>query len=498
MTSAPLDPQGHERSLGQRILKGVFWTVASQLVMRLLGIVSTMILARLLMPEDFGLVALAALISSAIHLLSVMNFRLWLVRHPSPGRPHYDTVWTLSLLRSAITGLALCLLAHPAAAFFDEGRLVHVMTLLALVSLLQGATNVGAVDFQKHLDFDKDFGLRFGARLAAFVVTVALAFWWRDYRALVAGLITGAVASLVLSYLMHPYRPRWSMAHWREAFDFSKWLLVGDGWLFLYSRADDFILGKLGSASTLGIYTVAHEIASLASTELVMPIRRVLLPGYSKLLGDRKALKRGFVDGFSIILLVGLPAAAGLGVVADPLVRVALGEQWLESIPILQALAIYGMASVGSANVGPVLIALGRTRLIAVVNGVGFLLLVPPFTWAFTRHGVFGAALTVGIVNAILLLITIGMTLRALELSAYPLIKDGWRTVLSTAMMATAVVAIQNLLRSTDASSFIILASSVATGVIAYGAVALLLWLACGKPEGPEQTVSSYVRQQFE
>ena len=461
------------RELAERMAAGAAWTITLRLLLRLVGIVSTVILARLLIPADFGLVALAALVAAALELLTGLDFRVWLIRHPAATREHYDTVWTLSILRGTATCLAMLLLAYPTAAFFNEQRLASVMLIMATVAFASGVGNVGIVDFQKHLAFDRDFRLTLSARLGAFVVSIGMAWWLRDYRALVGGMVAAPLLQLVLSYSMHSYRPRLSLACWRETFNFSKWLLAGDALLFLYSRADNFILGKLASTGALGVYTLAHEIASLASTELVMPIRRVLIPGYAKMLEDRETLRQAFVDGFAIILLLGLPIAAGLGLVADPLVRVAVGEQWLASIPLLQVLAIYGMTSVASANLGPVLIPLGYTRIIAFLVGIGFMVLVPLFIWSYTMYGILGGTWAVAITDALVLGIGPAVTLRTLELPVTRLLKPTWRTLTATLAMTGTVLATQSALRDTPTS--VQLLASIGIGAVSYVLTTLAL-----------------------
>lgn len=490
-----LSPRG--RGLGQRIVTGAGWTITLQLVMRSLGVVSMIILARLLAPADFGLVALATAIGSGIALLSSFNFQVWLIRQPTAERTHYDTVWTLSIVCGLVTCGLLFLLAHPAARLFDEPRLARIVQFIGIAAVVRAFWNVGIVDFQKHLDFDKEFRLVLTSRLGAFFVTIGLAWVLRDYRALVGGIIARPVITLLLSYTTHNYRPRLSLSHWRDAFGFSKWLLAGEYLSFLYSRTDHFILGKVASTAGLGTYSVAHEIASLASTELVMPIRRVLIPGYAKLIGDRSALRDGFADGFAVILLVCAPVAAGLGLVADPLVRVALGDKWLEAIPLLQILTLYGISSVASANFGPVLITLGHTRTLANVQVIGLVVLVPLFVWGFDRFGLIGAAWAVGLADLAALVVALAITLRLLELRVTALLARVWRVVVAIVVMAIAVLGLGSLLGAAGTATWAVLLASVVTGAVAYTAAVAGLWLASARPRGPEALVVDHVRERL-
>lgn len=475
--------------------KGAAWVVALRMAVRLLGVFSVVILARLLQPADYGLIALATVLVSAVTLLGALNFEVWLIRHPAPDREHYNTVWTLSIVRGLVTAALLLLLAAPVSAFFDEPRLQVVLVVLAVSTAVGSLKNVGVIDFQKHMKFDRDFQLLAGAKLGAFVVTVALAFALRNYWALVAGVVATSLLNLMLSYLLHPYRPGISLRHWHEAFHFSKWLLAGNLFSFVYTRADTFILGKLVGNQMLGLYTVAHEISNLASTELAMPIRRVMLPGYSKMLHDPPALKKSFLLGFSLILLIGMPVAAGVGVTADPLVRVMLGEKWLDAIPLVQILTLYGIATIGMANQMPLLLALGHTRLTSGLTAAAALLLLPAFYWGSSNYGVAGGALAAGIVNLLFFSCSLAATMRVLALPFGAVLAVTWRILIATAGMVGAVLWLQTILTGAGWPPALILLADVVAGAMSYVGITLVLWMLSSKPAGPERTLLEFVQQ---
>lgn len=479
--------------IGRRMAKGASWTVGSRMAVRFLGFVSTIILARLLVPSDYGLIALATLLAASIEMFGAFNFNVWIIRHPDPDRYHYDTVWTLSAMRGLVGCGLLLVLAAPAALFFDDARLEGVVTVLAFSTLLSNLSNVGAVDFTKHLRFDKEFLILAGSKFSAFIVAVALALIFRSYWALVAGIVTGGVIKVVMTYWMHPYRPRFCLKHWREVMQFSKWLLLGNFMAFFYNRTDTFVLGKLMSSQMLGLYTVAHEIANLASTEIVMPIRKVMLPGYSKLSDDMDRLRKSFVDGLGVIMLIGIPCAAGVGLISDPLVRALLGEKWLEAIPLIQILAVYGVASVGMANQSPLLISLGHARIMTQLIALGFIILLPAFTLATIEYGVLGGAWAVGLTNLLLFLISIFVTLRVLALPGQAVRSRVWRTVVATTAMAFVVVTLQALPVVQGWWAIIELLVCIAAGAAVYIFSVLVLWYGAGRPEGPETIAMDFL-----
>ncbi len=496
MTSPPQnDPSRGD--LGARMAEGTAWVVLMRLSIRALGVLSTIILARLLVPSDYGLIAIATVIVAAAELVCDFSFEIWLIRHGRPKRTHYNTVWTLSIIRGLLTAALLWLAAESVAAFYDEPRLVDVLRVIAIAIVVSSAQNIGIVDFQRDLRFDRDFRFNASVKLGAFVVTVTLGVLWRNYWALAAGIVTSNVLQFLLSYAMHAYRPRLSLRHWREAVGFSKWLLAGNILSFAHMRADTFILGKVAGGQVLGLYTVAREIANLATSELVTPIRRVMLPGYSKLQDDLPALRDSFISGFGLIVLIGVPCAVGLSVSADPLIRVFLGPKWLDAIPLMQALVLYGVAMIGMANQWPALVAVGRMRIASVLVAFGLLLLFPSFLVASQRYGAVGGALALGASNLVLFMAGLVAVQRALRYRTLDLWRNVWRTIVATLAMAATVLYIQQPLAAVAAPVGAVLLACVVAGAVVYVLVLYLLWQFARPVAGPEEIVVSFVKEKL-
>ncbi len=124
---------------------------------KVLGLVSTLFLARLLVPEDFGLVAIATAVVALLTLFANFSFEVALIQHPDPTREHYDTVWTIGLLFGVAIAVVLVALAYPLASFYDDARIAPMMPVLALSALIAYLHNVGCVDFSRNLQFHKEF-----------------------------------------------------------------------------------------------------------------------------------------------------------------------------------------------------------------------------------------------------------------------------------------------------------------------------------------------------
>ena len=476
---------GAVRSVGRQMAQGAFWMLGLRASERGLGLVSTIVLARLLSPSDFGLVTMATSIVAATELLSSFGFDLALIHRVDADRRHFDTAWTLNGLTAACSAALLLALASPAAVFYREPRLRGVVEVLAAALLVEGFQNIGLVAFRKRLDFRRDFAFLFGKRLIMFAVTVPLAILLRNYWALVIGILAGRTSATVLSYVVQSYRPRLSLAAARELLGFSRWLLLNNLIWVLRFRSTDFVIGRLVGSQALGLYSTAYEISNLPTSELVAPLNRAIFPGYAKLASNTADLRREFLSVVSVIATCAFPISAGMVVTAALLVPVLLGHAWIETVPLIHLLVVYGLLVALQANTSSVYLALGRPNILTFVFGWNTVALVLFLVWLVPQQGVVGAARAVVGVASLAMPLNYFLVLRLLELSTWRLCAVLWRPAVAAAAMA---VLLRFMIDHWSVQANVLgLAEAVAAGAVVYGALLVTLWLCSGRPAGPEQ-----------
>lgn len=478
---------------------GAVWMVVFKFIERGLGLISTLVLARLLIPDDFGLVAMAMSIIALLELLTGFGFEIALIQNQKSERSYYDTAWTLNILFGAVSTVVLLLLAKPAAIFYHEVRLELVIYWLAVANFTEGFENIGVVAFRKEMTFDKEFKFRLGKKLFGFCITIPLAFYLQSYWALIIGIIFARLSSTVLSYFMHPYRPRLSLENTSELFHFSKWLLVSNVLTFMKMRSTDFIIGRLAGARSLGLYSIAYEIATLPTTELAAPINRAVFPGYSKMSGDLGRLRKGYLDVMGLIALFSLPAGGGIAATANILVPVLLGANWMDAIPLIQILAWYGILAALHSNSASVYFALGKPKVMAFIGLVTVLVQIPLVVVFAYRSGPIGAALAYFGAAVVLIPIHYYVVLKILKLNLFKFLAILWRPTLATGSMYFAVDRYVHYF--TDVTTVIdqiaVLLTSVLLGVIIYSIVLFLLWVVASKPSGAENILGEKLVAKF-
>jgi lipopolysaccharide exporter len=485
--------------LNQRIARGAFWMIGLRFADRCIGLLSMIVLARLLVPADFGLVALAMTMVAVIDDLADFGFEMALIQNQGAGRSHYDTAWTCGILRGLVASIVLALLAPTLALFFEEPRLDDVLFALAMAPFLAGFNNIGTVAFRKELTLNKEFVFRIVPRLFGVVITIVFAFVWRNYWALVCGTLGGIASRLLMSYLMHSFRPRLSLGAWREIMGFSKWMLATSIADLVSQRAGTLIIAKMLDAASLGIFSISNQIANMASAELIAPIKQALFPGYAKLAHKPELLKKAFLDVYGILVLIALPAAVGIGLTAQYFVPILLGPKWLDAVPIIEILAISGGLRSLSSHVRPVYLAMNRPHLGALASFSRGIIYVPCLFFALWHYGVVGAAVAHAIGHVGVLLGSLYLMHRLLSLTAGDILAACWRPLVSCGFMIVGVTAVrwfpppgaQGL-----AGQIFLLLTAVGTGLVAYGGSILLIWQLCGRPEGSsESRLLTYLAQ---
>ena len=350
------------RSVTHRTIVGAGWMVGFRVFTRVAGLGSTLILARLLLPADFGLLAMATTFSAAVDALSVLGLQEALVRSQDRSRALYDTAFTIQAGRAVLTGGIIALGAGAAAHWFAEPRLEPVLFVLAGLSALGGFENIGIIEFRRDLRFGMQFRLLALPRLLQIATTILFAWALHSYWALLAGIAAARLGRVAMTYVVHPYRPRLAIGRWRDLAGFSFWTwaatVVGIAW----NRMDPFILGPLFGPTELAMYLLAAELALLPATELLTPAVDALFPGFAA------AQARG-TDSLQMapkvavaLIMVFAPLAIILSAAAGDVVMVLLGGQWKAAQPLMAIFAIVTVFSPISYVGGAVLVARGLVR----------------------------------------------------------------------------------------------------------------------------------------
>ena len=300
-----------QQSIKKEMIVGSAWMVSMRWAIRGIGLISTMILARILVPEDFGLVAMAMIIVNLTDVITSFGVDMAIIQNQNAkSREYFDTGWTLKIIQTCAAGALLALVAPFAGSYFSEPRVVDILYILSIAVALSGFENIGVVAFRKDLEFHKEFRFQVIKKLGSFFITIGCAFLLRSFWALIIGMFVGRVLEVALSYMLHSFRPRFSMQKIRELWSFSQWMLIANIGGHIKSEVIDLmIVGRYHSAAHLGLYREATEISALPTKEVIWPLSRALFPGYSRLADDKPRLRAAYRNVVSVMVMFLIPCS---------------------------------------------------------------------------------------------------------------------------------------------------------------------------------------------
>lgn len=473
-------PHTSKRSL----FSGAIITVSMRWVDRLIGVISTLLLARILVPDDFGIVAMASLIVSFTNIIFDLGINVALIQRKDPTPEYYNTAWTLRILQASVVALGLSLAAPFAADYYNEPRVVDVVRIMSLTIIIGAFENVGVINFQKSLDFVSDAKFILFKRMVGFTATIVLTLLLQSYWGMILGALSGRLIGTLRSYWIHPMRPQFCLKELGDIFSISQWVLVKNISQYIDRSSHIFIVGGLGQTSVTGGYTLAAEISDMPGTDLLAPINRVLFPAFAQAKENLKELTRLLMAAQGIQVMITVPACVGFVMTAHEFVPVALGEKWMFIIPFIQVLALSNIIQSISSSANYVLTVIGQIRVLAISSWVQIILFAA---------GIFSfwQSLTPELVAQVRLGSVIGtfgisyyMLKRFIpEVSISLMLKGIVRPIVGSAALVGVLYWIGIMLTLPPA---MMLAVKVTAGVVTYTVVVLAMWWLAGRPNGAE------------
>ena len=405
-----------EERLSQRVVKSGFWAFALRAVNRAFSFVRLIILARVLAPEDFGLMGIALLTMATLDTFSQTGFQAALIQKKDDIKSYLDAAWTVLILRGSILFAILYIIAPFAAHFFNAKEAEVIIRVIGLSFLIQAFTNIGVIYFEKELEFNKFFIYSFFGTLSDFVVAVSAALILKNVWALVFGSLAGSTAMCITSYFIHPYRPKFDfhLGKAKELFGFGKWILGSSILIFLITQGDDIFVGKLLGTTALGLYQLAYRISNMPATEITHVISQVTFPAYSKLQDNLPKLREAYLRTLQLTAFLSFPIAGLIFVLAPDFTRIFLGEKWMPMVPAMQVLVFAGLVRSIAATTGPIFHAVGKPKIDTIWQIVRLSVLatlIYPFT---IKWGILGASI---VVFLSIFVSNIGFCLKAIKIT---------------------------------------------------------------------------------
>ncbi len=432
---------------------GFRWSFLRQVVVQVLNLAFGIVLARLLLPVDFGNLAVAMILLGFLGIFKGLGLGNAFIYEQEADRSVFSTAFAVAVLTSVVLAGIILFLAEPWISWMGSGKVVtQVLFWLTVEFLLSGVYFIPYYYLIRNFNFRRLFFMDTTAVLLSGIIAVAIAWHGGGVWALVVRMIllSGIKLLLVLDILYRRLRVHFSITIAQKLFDFS-WPTLGDSSLsYVVRNFDDFLIGKFLGDQALGLYNRSYALLLLPVRQVSGVFSAVLFPALTRLeqVEDRVNIYRKVI---STVAFISFPVMIGLGVLREPLVLAVLGEQWVEMIPLIGVFSVLGaLQSLATLN-GSVFLATGATRLQLKLSVVtkGFVLLM---LWLGLSYGVLGIAVAYASASVLIMIPEFYYTARLLKVNVFALLLRPARSLMVALVMGGLVYVLDQLLLATAAT----------------------------------------------
>ncbi|OPF96584.1 hypothetical protein I8G32_03446 [Rhodopseudomonas palustris] len=485
-----------EAPVGARAAASAGLLVASRLITRCIDLITLSLLGRLLTPADFGIVAIAMSVIFIVEAVMEIPIGVALIRVRNPTKRHYDTAFTVGLLRSCALMVVVTALSWPIAELYRDERLIWLIAVLGTAPAVRSLGSPRITEFTRRMDYRPIVALEAMGKLTSLVVSVVVAWCTGSYWAIAVGTIATPLTIAVASHIAFRYRPRLSLAEWGEFSAFVRWSTINQLVGAMNWQIDQLMLGRMVSRQDLGRFSMASNLASLPTQVIIVQLLNPLTVAFSLIRDNPTRLKDAYRASAAMIVCVGLPVLIGLSLVADPLIRLVLGEKWTVISPIVAFMALSIIPSLFVSPLSPLLMSLNRTQALFPIALSELLFKMPILLvaiWLFGMEGAVGMRMLTAVFVAA---VSMRAAQQTIGWTAWKQVAEHWRSIVASAVMAAAVYPFtgdlehepQIVLMAAKLLGAVLLAAAV------YAVAILALWFVAGRPTGAEAKIVNLLR----
>jgi PST family polysaccharide transporter len=464
-------------NLKQKATKGILWSFIQRWGSQLISFSVFLLLARLLDPKDFGLVAMSGVFIAFMKVFLDQGFAAAIVQRKAVDREHLDTAFWVSIGTSLLLMAIAWLSAGWVAAFYHEPTLARIIQVLSINFVFKALNSVQNAILTRNLAFKtlavrSLIGIAVGGTVGVVMALSGFGVW-----SLVGYQLANSIIEVPILWAVTDWRPtfRCSAQHFRELFNFGIHVIGMNGLVFLNNYTDNLLIGRFLGAEALGYYTVAYRILTVLTTLLSKTTNQVAFPTFSKLQHDPQRLERVFYKATHFTSLLAFPAFLGLMPLAPDLVPIVFGDGWEPTIPVMQILAFIGILRTVFQFNGPVMMAMGRPDWRFKINIVNTVLNVACFV-AVVKLG--GGILEVAIAFVVrsYLFAPIGLWLiqKLIKLNLRPYLHQFRTPIISSLAMISIILGLQDLLHPWMLDRYLLLLC-IGLGALTYGLTVIYL-----------------------
>jgi O-antigen/teichoic acid export membrane protein len=397
------------------VKKGLFASIlliGESFSKKLIGLFSTLILARTLVPEDFGLVAIATLLVGFLDVFTQTGANQYLTRADTVTEKMLNTSWTINIILKGIIAISLVAVAPLAVDYYSEPRLFPVLSVFAVMMLISSLNNPALVHLHREQAYGKIVKFNILGKVCGVITAVSIALLFKSYWALIFGHFTVTLWTTVASYFIYPYKPALSLHNAKIQWRFSGWLIPQSMLGYIRTQFDTFLVSSTFGKAELGSYHTMKYLAFIPSSQILLPATQPLLASLSQIKHSKEHFAKQYNVAFIVTMLLAIPFAATIFTFSDIIIHVFMGENWVQYANLFGLFALLIPAYGIFHHANRVAIIYAETKLMAMYEIVFTVSLVVTLLTILTSTVFEFALLRVGLEYLMSIGLLIFMTLR--------------------------------------------------------------------------------------
>lgn len=456
-------------SLKNKVVSGSKWVALSNVFRQVLQIVSLIVFARLLSPDDFGVYAILMIFVGFLGMFTDMGTAAALIHIEKPSEKLLSSVFYFNVFVGLVLFIVLTLLAIPIADFFESPQVGELLPVIAINFIIVSFGVVQKALYEKSMHFKNIAIFESIAMFVSVLMGIMAAFYGLGVYSLVIQVLVNSIILVPLMWFSSHWRPIWhfSMIEIKKIWSYTAYLSSFNIINYFARNADNFLIGKFLGSSALGVYSLAYKIMLYPLQNISFVLMRVLFPAFSKMQTDNEKFKRAYLRVIFFIALVSFPLMVGLMATADTLVDVLFGNKWKDLALILIILAPVGMMQSVVTTVGAIYLAKGNTKKIFYIGTINAVVTVIFFVIG-VFYDVEGVAFAYLLANIVMLYPNLLIAWRQIELSVKDGLKGIMPIVIISFLMGLAVVWFGQILENFLENQIIKLIFMIISGLVVY------------------------------
>ena len=457
-------------SIKNKTISAFKWVSAMQAYMFAGRFIINLILAKLLLPEDFGLVAIVTILIEILVAIADLGFNAALIQKEKLSDNHINTAFFLNAGLSIILLLIIVLIANPLAIFYNDLRLTSLIQLMAIILFVRAISSVQIALCDRDLKFRKTVIIFSISLTISSVLKIVLALKGFAASSIVIGEVVNHSLISIIFWITSQWIPRLKLINknsFKDLFSFGSNIMLTNTISLLSQKIDVMIIGKLVSISLLGIYSFSFMIATIVTSFINTIVQRVIFPSFSRIKDNIQEVKNLYLQATKYIAIISVPVNVGLFFIAPEFIDLFF-PKWHESIIIIRILSIFGVSNaLGGILWGQVLKAKGKTRLVLVLTIIRLIALIT-FILIGSKYGIVGIAISVTVYGWIFRFVYQHIVNKIIEISMMDYLKSLVHAIVLNLTLISFLLMVRGLFNVLNLTDIMLFFTLVIVGILTY------------------------------